>query len=158
MCFYFIVGWDIDELENEWSSSDDPATTGKEISANDVFEDRGLARGLRTYNDLGGGVSAVWLKTKRGSYNLREIQAVIADGVEDQILQLIDYSQQIFPESCHGVEVEVWQSWEREELRLVVRCFASTSSRRTLRKKERLARQGSSEEVSRGVQVRYFVL
>jgi len=53
MCFWGIfIGGDIDELENEGSSGDDSAAAGKKISADDVFEDGGLARGLRTYNDL----------------------------------------------------------------------------------------------------------
>ena len=34
-----VIGWDIDELENEWSPSHDPTTTGQKVSTNDVFED-----------------------------------------------------------------------------------------------------------------------
>jgi hypothetical protein len=43
------------------------------------------------------------MSIKLGSfaYNLRQIQAVIADSVENQVLQLIDYPKQIFTESCH---------------------------------------------------------
>jgi len=35
-----VIGWDIDELENEWSSSHDPTTTRQKVSTDDVFEDR----------------------------------------------------------------------------------------------------------------------
>jgi hypothetical protein len=47
-----VIGWNIDELQNKWSSSDNSAATGQEISADDVFEDGGFARGLGTDNDL----------------------------------------------------------------------------------------------------------
>lgn len=35
------------------------------------------------------------------TYNLGEIQAIISNGIKDQILQLVDYAEQIFTESCH---------------------------------------------------------
>ncbi len=35
-----IVGGDIDELENERSSSNDATATRQKVSANDIFEDR----------------------------------------------------------------------------------------------------------------------
>jgi hypothetical protein len=35
------------------------------------------------------------------SYNLREVQTVIADSVKNQILQFIDYSKQILTKRCH---------------------------------------------------------
>jgi len=34
-------------------------------------------------------------------YNLRKVQAIIADGVEDEILQLVDYPKQIFTKGRH---------------------------------------------------------
>jgi hypothetical protein len=36
-----------------------------------------------------------------GTNNLREIQRIIADGVEDQILQLVDHTEQVFSEGSH---------------------------------------------------------
>jgi hypothetical protein len=36
------------------------------------------------------------------TYNLGEIEGVIANGVEDQVLQLVDGDEQILTESCHG--------------------------------------------------------
>jgi hypothetical protein len=36
------------------------------------------------------------------AYNLREIEGVIANGVEDQVLQLIDGPQQVVAERSHG--------------------------------------------------------
>lgn len=46
------VTGDVDELEDERAASDDAAATGKEISANNVLEDRRLAGGLRADYDL----------------------------------------------------------------------------------------------------------
>jgi hypothetical protein len=54
MCLDIFVGRNVYELKNERSSSDDSTTTGKEISADDVFEDGRFARGLGTYNNLEG--------------------------------------------------------------------------------------------------------
>lgn len=36
------------------------------------------------------------------TYNLGKIQAVSANGVEDQVLQLIHNAKQVIAESCHG--------------------------------------------------------
>ena len=33
-----VIGWDIDELENEWSSSNNSTATRQKISTDDVFE------------------------------------------------------------------------------------------------------------------------
>jgi hypothetical protein len=33
-----VIGWDIDELENEWSSSNDATATREKVTTNDVFE------------------------------------------------------------------------------------------------------------------------
>ena len=38
MCFWgIIISWDVDELEDEWSSSDYATTTRKKVSANDIL-------------------------------------------------------------------------------------------------------------------------
>jgi len=34
-----VIGWNVDELKNERSSSDDAATTGQEVPADYVFKD-----------------------------------------------------------------------------------------------------------------------
>ena len=39
-----------------------------------------------------------------GTNNLREIQRIIADGVEDQVLQLVDHTEQVFSEGSHSCE------------------------------------------------------
>ena len=39
--------------------------------------------------------------SERGKHNLGQIQRVIADGVEDEILKLIDGCEQILPERSH---------------------------------------------------------
>lgn len=43
---------DVDELEDKWSSRDDAATTRKKVSANYIFENRGLSGRLGADNDL----------------------------------------------------------------------------------------------------------
>lgn len=43
------------------------------------------------------GVWGVLLRT----YNLRQVQRIVSDGVEDQILQFVDDSQQILAERSH---------------------------------------------------------
>lgn len=40
-------------------------------------------------------------------YNLRKVQTIIADGVEDQILQLVDYPKQILSKGSHLC----WKRW-----------------------------------------------
>lgn len=42
----------IDKLEDERSSGDDSATTGKKVATDNVFKDRRLSGRLRTYNNL----------------------------------------------------------------------------------------------------------
>lgn len=41
----------------------------------------------------------------RTAYNLREIKRVVADGVEDEVLQLVHHAQQIGTERCHGQQL-----------------------------------------------------
>lgn len=43
-------------------------------------------------------------------YNLWQIQGVVANGVEDQILELVDGAEQILAESCHCDGVESWET------------------------------------------------
>jgi hypothetical protein len=43
-----------------------------------------------------------------GTNNLREIQRIIADGVEDQVLQLVDHTEQVFSEGSHSCECVCW--------------------------------------------------
>lgn len=42
-------------------------------------------------------------------YNLRQIERVVANGVEDQVLQLVDGRQQVVAESSHVAEC----GWKR---------------------------------------------
>ena len=35
------------------------------------------------------------------AYNLREVKRVVADGVEDQVLQLVDGAEEVIAESSH---------------------------------------------------------
>jgi len=58
---YFIPIWpvfslagNIDELQYQRSSRDDAAASREKISTDDVLENRGLSRRLRTYNNLPG--------------------------------------------------------------------------------------------------------
>jgi hypothetical protein len=44
MLISLIVERYVDKLQNEWSSRDNATTSGKKISADDIFENGGLAR------------------------------------------------------------------------------------------------------------------
>lgn len=48
----FLLWWHIDELQNEGSAGHDPTTTGKEVSADNILEYRGLPRRLGTNDYL----------------------------------------------------------------------------------------------------------
>lgn len=39
------------------------------------------------------------------AYNLGQVKGIVADGVEDEILQLVDDTQKILSERRHGAEV-----------------------------------------------------
>ena len=43
-------------------------------------------------------------------YNLWQIQGVVANGVEDQVLELVDGAEQILAESCHCDGIESWET------------------------------------------------
>jgi hypothetical protein len=73
------------------------------------------------------------------SYNLRKIKTVIADGVEYQILELIDYSKQVLPKRCHLVEVEE-------------RGAAGVGRGDASRRREQLSRQPAFPDSKRGFQ------
>ena len=47
--------------------------------------------------------SAQVLSGRNSAYNLREIKGIIANGVEDKVLKLVDRSKQVFPKSGHCV-------------------------------------------------------
>lgn len=53
-CVGWPFGWDINKLEDQWATGDDARTTGQEVTANDVLEDRGFATGLGADYDLRG--------------------------------------------------------------------------------------------------------
>ena len=61
---------------------------------NDIFQHGRFSGGLRAYYYLGLGQR--WLKSNAlegiagDGYNLRQVQGVIANSVEDQILQFVD--------------------------------------------------------------------
>lgn len=44
------------------------------------------------------------------TYNLWEVERVIADGVEDEVLELVDGPKQIFPECRHVAGS--WMTWK----------------------------------------------
>ena len=75
---------DIDELQDQGTPSDNTAATGEEVSADDVLKDRRFARRLRSNDD-----------------NLREVERIVADGVEDQILELVDGGEEVIAEGGH---------------------------------------------------------
>lgn len=57
-----------------------------------------------------------------GAYNLREVQTIIADSVEDQILKLVDYPKQVLTQRSHRcvgrwVETQPLESLEGVSMR-----------------------------------------
>jgi archaellum biogenesis ATPase FlaH len=58
---------------------------------------------------------------------LRQIQTVIADGVENQILEFIDYSKQILAKGCHLVVLGVDEDPVAERVQSRRSVVASTS-------------------------------
>lgn len=56
------VAGDVDELQDERTTSDDAASPWKKVAADNVFQYRRLSRRLRTYNNLFllAGVTEVW--------------------------------------------------------------------------------------------------
>jgi hypothetical protein len=100
-----LVFGNVDELEDEGATSDDTAAAREEVPANDVLEDRGLAGGLRANDDLINAsvrLDDTISREMSGAHNLGEVEGVAADGVEDQVLQLVDSGEQILAERSHG--------------------------------------------------------
>lgn len=104
-----LVVYDVDELKDQRSSSHDATASRQKVAADDVLEDGRFSGGLGSHDDLSGGALAASGETRIGDFaathNLREIERVAADGVEHQVLQLVDRGEQIFAEGghCSGV-------------------------------------------------------
>lgn len=67
----------VDELKDEWAAGDDAIAAGQKVLLHNGLEHGGLAGGLGAYDD-----------------NLRQVDGVAADGVED-ILQFVDEGNQV---------------------------------------------------------------
>lgn len=89
-----VVLYDVDELKDQRSSSHNAAASRQKVAADDVLEDGRFSGGLGSHDDLSGGALAASGETRIGDFaathNLREIKRVAADGVEHQVLQLVD--------------------------------------------------------------------
>lgn len=103
----------VDELKNQGPSGDNAATSRQEISTDNVLENRRLASRLRTYDNLERSKYMERLALARSrkqegkrramrAYNLREVERIVANRVEDQVLQLVDGGQQVVTECSHG--------------------------------------------------------
>ena len=51
-------------------------------------------------------ISSTLNRNMGGPYNLRQIQTIVADSVENKILELVDYPKQVFPKGCHFAEMK----------------------------------------------------
>lgn len=104
-----LVLYDVDELKDQRPPSHDAAASRQKVAADDVLEDGRFSGGLGSHDDLSGGALAASGETRIGDFaathNLREIERVAADGIEHQVLQLVDRGEQIFAEGghCSGV-------------------------------------------------------
>ncbi len=102
-----VILGDVDELEDQGPPCNDAAAAGQKVATDNVFEDRGLAGTLGSDDNLEDGMSFTRTGVGRKSgraYNLGQIERVVADGVEDEILQLVDGAEQVVAEGSHGDE------------------------------------------------------
>lgn len=97
-------GGNVDELQDKRSPCYDAATAREKVTADNVLEDGGFSGGLGADGDLCAVLAraSVLAELEGGTNNLREIQRIIADGVEDQVLQLVDHAEQVFSKSSHS--------------------------------------------------------
>lgn len=101
-----IVAWDVDKLQNEGSPSDNAAASGQKVPSYDILQHRRFAGGLGANDDLGKllageNICGGSCRKVEESHDLWEVEGVIADSVEDQILELVDYPKQVLAERCH---------------------------------------------------------
>lgn len=98
----FILG-DVDELEDKGSTGADATASREKVSADNVFENGGFSCGLGADNNLDRGeqMRRAGRQHERGAYNLRQVQRVVSNGVEDQVLKLVDGDEQILAEGSH---------------------------------------------------------
>lgn len=132
----------VDELQNERAAGDDAAASGQEVSADDVLQHRRLSGRLRADHDLrrlawvepallprghrhgGQRFCAAQCLGRRGTYDLGQVEGVIADGVEHQVLQPVDDVEQLLAQRSHGARV-----WLRVRVRVRVLVLGLGSGR-----------------------------
>jgi hypothetical protein len=122
---------EVDQLEDKRSPRDDAAASGKKVPADNVLEHRRLSRRLRAYDNLEGSVWRLSHAVARSSkafasvlcciagasaagatYNLGQIERVIADGVENEVLEPVDDVEELLAQRRHnaGERVRCWCS------------------------------------------------
>ena len=89
----------VDELEKQWSSCDDAAPPGQEISANNVLEYGGFAGRLGADYDLCHYQLrdlqwiSVYAQGSMATHDLWKIQGIVSYCVENEVLQFVDDPQ-----------------------------------------------------------------
>jgi hypothetical protein len=126
-----VLAWEVDKLEDKRSPRYDATASGKEVPANDVLENRRLSRRLRAYDNLERSAwspSHVVARSSRAfasvlcriagasavgaTYNLGQVEGVIADGVENKVLEPVDDVEELLAQRRHnaGGRVRFWCS------------------------------------------------
>lgn len=125
---------EIDKLEDERSPRYDATASRKEVPADNVLENGRFSRGLRAYDNLERSVlgpSRVVARSSRAfasvcpllcciagtsavgaTYNLGQVEGVIADGVENKVLEPVDDVEELLTQRRHnaGGRVRFWCS------------------------------------------------
>lgn len=112
---------EVDKLQNKRSPCYDAATSGEKVPADNVLEDRRFSRRLRTYDNLDRSVLRILHAVARSSrafssvfccgacasaggatYNLGQVEGVIADGVENEVLEPVDDVEELLAQRRHN--------------------------------------------------------
>jgi hypothetical protein len=123
VAFFGILAFagEVDKLQNKRSPCYDAAASGEEVPADDVLEDRRLSGRLRAYDNLDGSVLRISHAVARSSrafstvfccsacasaggatYNLGQVEGVIADGVENEVLEPVDDVEELLAQRRHN--------------------------------------------------------
>jgi hypothetical protein len=118
---------EVDQLQDKRSPRYDAAASGQKVPADNVLEDRRLSGRLRAYDNLQRSVMpsshavahssrtfssvsccSACASAGGATYNLGEIERVIADGVENEVLEPVDDVEELLAQRRHNAGGRVW--------------------------------------------------